>query len=92
MIRQIRDALGWLTGRSAGLIIAALAGAGARRAWIGIALGVRDAAVMHARITIWIAQVFESLNGLAPGVGLVRGDRMWVAGVSRCARTLVGAG
>lgn len=68
MIAKIRDALGWLTGSLlAGLIIAAIAALPiVVILWIGIALGVRDAAVMHARLIAWIAQVFELLNGLLP--------------------------
>jgi hypothetical protein len=68
VIPRIRDALGWVTGSLlAGVIIAAIVTLPVFVVlWLGIALGVRDAVVMHARITVWIGEAFSVLDGLLP--------------------------
>jgi hypothetical protein len=68
VVNKIRDALGSLTGAVlAGLIILALMALPVLVVlWIGIALGVPDAAVMHARVTAGIIVAFDAANSLLP--------------------------
>jgi hypothetical protein len=68
VIHKIREALGSFTGAIlAGLIILALMALPVLVVlWIGIALGVPDAAVMHARITAGIIVAFDAANSLLP--------------------------
>ncbi len=67
-MHRIRDALGWLTGSAlAVLILAAIVALPVFVVlWLGIALGVEDAVIIHARIAIWVVDAFEAANGLLP--------------------------